>query len=361
MARSKKAQAAIDSALETPMSTDQVGLGVDIVSIERMRKILKRTPSFSRRVFSEAERAYCDGKAQPEVHYATRFAAKEAVVKALGTGFSEGIGVRDIEVRRTSKGRPYVVLTGRARQVAREQGVNEIPISLSFTHTDAVACAMAITADSLAAARKRVDPMEELSRQFKDARAMLDDLPASSARRLATKAAGGLCLRARRKRGGRRSGAGAAARRPPRPPKPPRRQPRPPKPPRRQPSLPKPPRRPTRCFNPKRGCGECERPERMGPGGFEVRSGRWVAADAALRRRQQLSRLRVLRALLRPQRHLRFGGGGRAHARLRRRARCGPHRQGGGKLLLERRGREVHDLGGSSADLQAAQLPCSPH
>ena len=116
--------------------------------------------------------------------------------------------MRDIEVRRTSKGRPYVVLTGRARQVAREQGVNEIPISLSFTHTDAVACAMAITADSLAAARKRVDPMEELSRQFKDARAMLDDLPASSARRLATKAAGGLCLRARRKRGGRRSGAG---------------------------------------------------------------------------------------------------------------------------------------------------------
>lgn len=180
MARSKKAQAAIDSALETPMPTDQVGLGVDIVSIERMRKILKRTPSFSRRVFSEAERAYCDAKAQPEVHYATRFAAKEAVVKALGTGFSEGIGVRDIEVRRTSKGRPYVVLTGRARQVARDQGVDEIPISLSFTHTDAVACAMAITADSLAAAKKRVDPMEELARQFKDARAMLDDLPAQS-------------------------------------------------------------------------------------------------------------------------------------------------------------------------------------
>ena len=180
MARSKKAQAAIDSALETPMPTDQVGLGVDIVSIERMRKILKRTPSFSRRVFSEAERAYCDAKAQPEVHYATRFAAKEAVVKALGTGFSEGIGVRDIEVRRTSKGRPYVVLIGRARQVARDQGVDEIPISLSFTHTDAVACAMAITADSLAAAKKRVDPMEELARQFKDARAMLDDLPAQS-------------------------------------------------------------------------------------------------------------------------------------------------------------------------------------
>ena len=154
-----------------------MGLGVDIVEIARMRKILDRTPSFAPKVFSEAERAYCDGKATPEVHYATRFAAKEAVVKALGTGFSEGIGVRDIEVRRTSKGRPYVVLTGRARELARERGVLEIPISLSYTHTEAVACAMAITEDAVAAAKRRVDPMEELARQFKDARTMLDELP----------------------------------------------------------------------------------------------------------------------------------------------------------------------------------------
>ena len=94
------------------------------------------------------------------MHYATRFAAKEAVLKALGTGFSEGIGWLDVEVRRTSKGRPYVVLTGRAREVAREQGVREIPLSLSYTHTDA---------------------MEELTRQFKDARALLDDLPGAPA------------------------------------------------------------------------------------------------------------------------------------------------------------------------------------
>ena len=104
MARSKKAQETVDGVLAMQGVEGQVGLGVDIVEIERMRRILERTPSFARKVFSEAERAYCDGKAQPEVHYATRFAAKEAVVKALGTGFSEGIGVRDIEVRRTSKG-----------------------------------------------------------------------------------------------------------------------------------------------------------------------------------------------------------------------------------------------------------------
>ena len=157
-----------------------VGLGVDIVDIARMKRILERTPSFARKVYSDEERAYCLDKATPEVHFATRFAAKEAVVKALGTGFSGGIGVRDIEVRRTSKGRPYVVLSGRAKEVARELGVRELPISLSYTHTEAVACAMAITEASVRAAEERVNPMEELARQFKEARGMLDALgPAS--------------------------------------------------------------------------------------------------------------------------------------------------------------------------------------
>ncbi len=155
-----------------------VGLGMDIVEIARMRAILQRTPSFRTRVFSEDERAYCDGTATPEVHYATRFAAKEAVVKALGTGFSRGIGVRDIEVRRNAKGRPYVVLSGRAKEIAREQGVRELPLSLSYTHTDAVACAMAITEDSVRVQEERVNPMEELAKQFKEARSMLDELDA---------------------------------------------------------------------------------------------------------------------------------------------------------------------------------------
>lgn len=156
----------------------QVGLGVDIVDINRMRAILERTPSFSERVFSEEERAYCDSKANRACHYACRFAAKEAVLKALGTGFSNGIGWRDIEVRRTSKGRPYAVLTGRAKEVAASLGVYELPISLSFTRTEAVACAMAITEDSKKASERRVDPMAELAAQFKQARLMLDDLDA---------------------------------------------------------------------------------------------------------------------------------------------------------------------------------------
>ena len=164
---------------EEDLMNSQVGLGVDIVEIERMRKILERTPSFRERVFSEGERAYCDATSCPEAHYATRFAAKEAVLKALGTGFAQGIGVRDIEVRRTSKGRPYVVLSGRAREVAREQGVRELPISLSYTHVEAVACAMAITEDVVNSQAQRENSTEELAKQFKEARAMLDELPAA--------------------------------------------------------------------------------------------------------------------------------------------------------------------------------------
>ena len=153
-----------------------VGLGVDIVEIERMEKILARTESFASKVFSEAERAYCDKKSRPAAHYATRFAAKEAVVKALGTGFSDGIWVRDIEVVRDKKGKPHIVLSGRAKEVAEEQGVREISISLSYTHTEAVACAMAITESAVQSAEKRKDPMEELARQFKETRGILDEL-----------------------------------------------------------------------------------------------------------------------------------------------------------------------------------------
>lgn len=157
---------------------EEVGLGVDIVEIERMKKILARTPSFREKVFSKEERAYCDGKGVPEIHYAMRFAAKEAVLKALGTGFSEGIGARDVEVVRNAKGKPSVALHGRAKEVAADLGVVELPLSLSYTHAEAVACAMAITAESVKAAEKRVDPMEELAKQFKEARAMLDEMDA---------------------------------------------------------------------------------------------------------------------------------------------------------------------------------------
>ncbi len=159
--------------------TEQVGLGVDIVEIERMKTVLARTPSFAQRVFSDEERAYCEAKPAPEIHYATRFAAKEAVLKALGTGFTQGIRPCDVEVRRTTKGRPYAVLYGAAKAIARNKGVRELPISLSYTHTEAVACAMALTEDSARVAQEQRDPMADLTKRFKELRSMLDDAPMS--------------------------------------------------------------------------------------------------------------------------------------------------------------------------------------
>lgn len=170
------AQEALDESAARAFEEGTVGLGVDIVEIARMRRILQKTPSFARKVFSQAEQDYCNGKANPATHYALRFAAKEAVVKALGTGFSDGIWVNDIEVVRNRNGRPTVRLSGRALEVAQEKGVREITLSLSYTHTDAVACAMAVTEASVRASEQRKDPMEELAKRFKETRGILDEL-----------------------------------------------------------------------------------------------------------------------------------------------------------------------------------------
>ena len=158
-----------------------VGLGLDVVEIARMREILDRTPSFATRVFSKQEQEYCNSKPLPAAQYAMRFAAKEAVLKALGTGFSEGIGVLDVEVCRNAKGKPYAVLSGRAKQVALDAGIDEVPISLSYTHTEAVACACAITKKSQSAAQVHKNPMEELTKQFKETRNLLDEIDAANA------------------------------------------------------------------------------------------------------------------------------------------------------------------------------------
>jgi len=156
------------------------GLGVDIVEIDRMRDALKRRPKMRERLFSEAERAYCDDRNRPEIHYAMRFAAKEAVLKALGTGFS-GMRFTDVEVMRDDRGRPMPILHGRAAEIAEERRVVEMHLSLSFTHATAVASAVAITeAARPKPAEQAPDPKAELAASFKAARAMLEEMGRSS-------------------------------------------------------------------------------------------------------------------------------------------------------------------------------------
>ena len=152
------------------------GVGVDIVDIARMERAMSRTPAFCRRVFTDDERAYCDGCARPAEHYAARFAAREAVLKALGTGFSGGVGLRDVSVAHDDKGRPVAVLTGRVRQIAEERQVLSIALSLSFTHEVAVATAVAITEDVRPKKEEAPDRRRELDEEFRSARALIDEL-----------------------------------------------------------------------------------------------------------------------------------------------------------------------------------------
>lgn len=184
LGNSASAQKALGSVAESAqvqgILPESVSMGVDIVEIGRIRAIMKRSPAFVERSFSCEERAYCDSTAQPEYHYATRFAAKEAVLKALGTGFSRGIKAADVEVVLGSKGKPHVRLKGRAAAAARELGIEEIPLSLSYTHTEAVACALALTADDREKAEpKKANPAHDLNRRFKEVRSLLDEIPAT--------------------------------------------------------------------------------------------------------------------------------------------------------------------------------------
>ena len=152
------------------------GIGVDIIEIARVERALKRTPRMAQRLFTDEERAYCERTARPAQHYAGRFAAREAVLKALGTGFSQGIGLKDVSVTRDESGRPQVLLAGRAAEVAAEQGVLEIALSLSFTRDMAVANAVAVTEAARPHRDEARDPDRELAASFKEARSVIDEL-----------------------------------------------------------------------------------------------------------------------------------------------------------------------------------------
>src|SRR2546430_11743291 len=95
-----------------------VSIGVDIIEVRRVRETLARTPRFGERVFTAAERAYCDSRgAVAAQHYAARFAAKEAALKALQTGWRGGIGWQDIEIASRESGAPLLVFPGQVREM----------------------------------------------------------------------------------------------------------------------------------------------------------------------------------------------------------------------------------------------------
>jgi holo-[acyl-carrier protein] synthase len=118
-------------------------IGVDVVDVERLAAQMERAPEFAERIFTVGERAYCERRRRRRfAHYAGRFAAKEAVFKALGTGWSGDLRWTDVEVVPTTLGAPVLKLHGAARRLADEAGVSEATVSLSHSRGVAVAMVM---------------------------------------------------------------------------------------------------------------------------------------------------------------------------------------------------------------------------
>jgi len=121
-----------------------ISCGVDICETDRIAQMIKlHGDRFLERTFTEEELAYSMGRVRQAEHLAGRFAAKEAVLKALGTGWSGGLSWLDISVSTLPSGEPRLQLMGRAKEVADERGVKQLHISLSHCHSYAVAMVVA--------------------------------------------------------------------------------------------------------------------------------------------------------------------------------------------------------------------------
>ena len=121
------------------------GIGIDVVEVERISSAITRHGEpFLARLFTTLERAYCEEQKRPALHYAARFAAKEAVSKAFGTGIGEKVGWLDLEVTRDMSGAPKMTLTGAAAAFAQAKGITEVQISLSHARDYAAANALAL-------------------------------------------------------------------------------------------------------------------------------------------------------------------------------------------------------------------------
>lgn len=122
-----------------------LGIGTDIIEVVRIGEMIERHGElFLQRVFTEQEIRYCQKRKAAIQHYAGRWAAKEAVMKTLGTGFSKGVGFRDIEVDSLKSGAPVITLHDGAAEVARKLGMDRVLISISHCRAYATATAIGV-------------------------------------------------------------------------------------------------------------------------------------------------------------------------------------------------------------------------
>ncbi|HKG60973.1 MAG TPA: holo-ACP synthase [Pyrinomonadaceae bacterium] len=117
-----------------------ISIGIDIIEVARIREVLLRTPRFGDRVFTAAERAYCDSRGVVAAqHYAARFAAKEAALKALQTGWRGGISWQDVEISARESGAPYLIFRGEVLAVFEKFRATATHLSMSHTTEHAIA------------------------------------------------------------------------------------------------------------------------------------------------------------------------------------------------------------------------------
>ncbi|PKN73996.1 MAG: ACP synthase [Candidatus Cloacimonetes bacterium HGW-Cloacimonetes-3] len=119
-----------------------IGIGTDIIAISRIKKAIEANERFVDKIFTPQEISYCTGRANPSQSFAARFAAKEAVMKALGTGWDGIINWVDIEVMPDDKGCPKLILHGAAKQMMVNNNIKEVHISLSHEKDYAIAFAV---------------------------------------------------------------------------------------------------------------------------------------------------------------------------------------------------------------------------
>ncbi len=127
-----------------------IGIGTDITEVLRIAQMIERHGElFINRVYTEHEIHYCQARKMSNQHYAGRWAAKEAVLKAIGTGWRRGISWRDVEIRNLPGGKPVVACRGGVRDVIEQQGIADILITISHCRTFATAYAIAVGKESV--------------------------------------------------------------------------------------------------------------------------------------------------------------------------------------------------------------------
>lgn len=133
-----------------------VGLGTDIVECVRIRKMIEdHGELFLQRVYTDKEIRYCQSRRHAAEHFAGRWAAKEAVLKALGTGWRRGISWRDVEIRNDPSGQPKVAVRGEAKEIAKKMRLQDVLITISHCRTFATAYAVAVRRDRVVKKKRK--------------------------------------------------------------------------------------------------------------------------------------------------------------------------------------------------------------